>query len=432
MQNLCHIARLDVGAVKLCLRIEGNQLVTDPTPVHLEDTEYPIKPAPSISLAEILRMQTLTTRDRLVIAYILAKSVWQYYNTDWLNALWTTDNIHFMMEEREYDHPEESTLNPARPYLAFADVEPAKTPVSETVNCYAIHRYPRILALGAILVELFRKEPRHSRRDNSTLDAFLNNSLLDNSRTMNKDSWPHLDLDTTFKEHFRATVAVCFEWKRLERTSSQDHDAAHAFRARRDLLWDEVVSRLQRLCRVLKLIDQDGAVIHGSSHILDRVALYETSFQNQRIIPATPIPVLSSLVVLGSSSGNYEPADAWLGRVQSSGLVGNLLRSISTSSHSRPIRIAILDSGYDVSNEFFTYARNRRIVAWHDFLKDLNSLVDDVNPAEDSPRDSDGHGTDVLSMALRVAPFAEFCVARVFERSNDVASRSDEIAKVSA
>jgi hypothetical protein len=36
----------------------------------------------------------------------------------------------------------------------------------------------------------------------------------------------------------------------------------------------------------------------------------------------------------------------------------------------------------------------------------------------------------VLSMALRTAPFAEFCVARVFESSGDVASKADAIAKV--
>lgn len=426
MQTLCHLARRDVGAAKLCLRIEGDQLVDNRIPVQLGDTEHRVKSVPSLPLAEVLHMQHLTTRDRLIIAYILARSVWQYYNTDWLNTLWTTDNIHFMIEEREDDRPEESAFNPARPYFAFADNEPA-TLISESVNCCAVHRYPRILALGTILVELFRKEPRHSGHDGSTLDAFLNDSLFYSSRTMRTDaSWPHLDLDAAYKEDIRAAVAVCFDWNRLESAFSQSQNSAQTFHCRRDILWDEVVSRLQRICRVMKLINDDGAVIHGDSHALDRVALYQSSSQQQKVFRAAPGPKPSSLVALGSTSRTDKPACDWLERVQGSRLVETLMHSISASSHSRPIRIAILDSGYDATNDFFTYGRKRRIVAWRDFLKDT---LEDIQNEEG--HDSDGHGTDVLSMALRVAPFAEFCVARVFETSVNVASRVNEIARVS-
>ena len=431
MQGFCHLVRLDIGVVKLCLRIKGDQLLNDHTPIQLGDAEYPIQPVPSVSLAQVLQMRHLTSRDKLIVAYILAKSVWHYYNTDWLNVVWTTDNIHFMIEEREGNQPEELTLNPARLYLAFADDETAKILTPESVDCCANHRYPRMLALGVILVELFCEKPRHSRRDNGTLDAFLNNSLHDNLRAMNKPSWPHLDLDATYQAHIRAAVAVCFGWERLESATSQSSDLTQAFHVRRDLLWDEVVSRLQRTCRVLRLVDETGAVIHGDSHTLDRIALYRTSFQQKRTVPATQAPESSSLVVLGPAPKTDEPAYGWLEKIQGSGLVRTLVRN-SIISRSRPVRIAILDSGYDGSSKFLTDAKRRCIVAWHDFLKDSDNFIDDINPEEDLAQDSDGHGTDVLSLALRVAPFAEFCVARVFEKSGDVVSRSGEIAKVSA
>ena len=91
--------------------------------------------------------------------------------------------------------------------------------------------------------------------------------------------------------------------------------------------------------------------------------------------------------------------------------------------------MAILDTGYNANHEFFTDTRKRRIVSWRDFTKNSNHPEDDKNVGEG--QDTDGHGTNVLSMALRVAPFAEFCVARVFENSRDVASRVVEIVRVS-
>lgn len=417
--------------MKLCLRIKGNQLLNDHTPVQLEDTEYPFQPVPSISLALVLQTRHLTSRDKLIVAYILAKSVWHYYNIDWLNSVWTTDNIHFMIEEREGNQPEVLTLNPARPYLAFADDEPAEILAPESVDCCVNHRYPRILALGAILVDLFRENPRQTTRDNSTLDAFLNNSLHDNLRAMNKSSWPHLDLDATYQAHLRAAIAVCFEWERLESATCQSSDLTQASHARRELLWDDVVSRLQRICKVLKLVNESGAVMHGSSHTLDRVALYLTSFQHKRTASVTQTGKPTSLVVLGPAPKTDEPAYVWLERIQGSRLVRALVRN-SIISSSRPVRIAILDSGFDGLSEFLTDAKKRCIVAWRDFLKDPDSSIDDVDPEEGLAQDSDGHGTDVLSMALRMAPFAEFCVARVFEKSGDVVSRSGEIAKVRA
>jgi hypothetical protein len=119
VEDLCHLVRHNVGAAKLCLKIHGNQLVKIPRPVPLEDSEYPVEPVPSKSLQEVLREEHLTSRDRIVIAYILARSVWQYYNTDWLNALWTTDNIHFMIEKREDGLPEALTLNPVSPLFCI-------------------------------------------------------------------------------------------------------------------------------------------------------------------------------------------------------------------------------------------------------------------------------------------------------------------------
>jgi hypothetical protein len=413
------------------LKIHGNQLVKIPRPVPLEDSEYPVEPVPSRSLQEVLREEHLTSRDRIVIAYILARSVWQYYNTDWLNALWTTDNIHFMIEKREDDLPEALTLNPSLPYFAFSDGGRSGSSIAESVDCSVYHRFPRILALGVVLVELCRREARDHTFDNDTLERFINNNHAYNSRTIKKDaSWPSLDLDATYKAYFRDAVAVCFDWEKLERVSGHAQDPMQGHHSRRNLLWEDVVSPLQRICRIMNLIDDTGAIIHGSPHFIRRANLYRAMASNEEGNPMAVNSQSQRSVTLGSALEIDKPVHSWLDQITNSQLARNLLLHAlrPSSCNQKPIRIAILDTGYDAKNDFFTNARKRRIVAWHDFIKDPDCLVAGVNPGEG--QDSDGHGTDVLSMALRAAPFAEFCVARVFESSGGVASKADAIAKV--
>jgi hypothetical protein len=187
---------------------------------------------------------------------------------------------------------------------------------------------------------------------------------------------------------------------------------------------------LQRICRIMNLIDDTGALIHGSPHFLRRAHLYKTACLNEESNPMAVNPQSQRSVTLESALEVDKPAHRWLNEITNSQLARTLLRHILRPSpcSPKPVRIAILDTGYDAKNEFFNGARRRRIVAWHDFIKDADCLVAGVNPAEG--QDSDGHGTDVLSIALRTAPFAEFCVARVFESSGDVASKANAIAKV--
>jgi hypothetical protein len=41
---------------------------------------------PGISLANILELYHLTAKMKLALAYILALSVWQYYDSDWMKT----------------------------------------------------------------------------------------------------------------------------------------------------------------------------------------------------------------------------------------------------------------------------------------------------------------------------------------------------------
>lgn len=84
-------------------------------------------------------------------------------------------------------------------------------------------------------------------------------------------------------------------------------------------------------------------------------------------------------------------------------------------------KIAILDTGYYDDSQFFSKRKSRLSSGhWKDFVGDSPAPVDD-----------DGHGTHVLSIAMKIAPSADLCVARVTKNSKDFVGSHQRIAEVS-
>jgi subtilisin family serine protease len=103
----------------------------------------------------------------------------------------------------------------------------------------------------------------------------------------------------------------------------------------------------------------------------------------------------------------------------------------------RPIRIAVLDTGFDRSHADFQQARTKdflgelgslsnpeplerpqcsRIVASRDFCRPSTAnggCGDNDEDDEDDVADLDGHGTKVAGILLRLAPYSELLIARV-------------------
>lgn len=85
-----------------------------------------------------------------------------------------------------------------------------------------------------------------------------------------------------------------------------------------------------------------------------------------------------------------------------------------------PVRIAILDSGFDRDNPFL-FTEEKRI-------KGVQNFIDDVRSQD--VQDEAGHGTHALGLLLKVAPCAEIYVAKIAERDVEGPSVYDGIAKV--
>ena len=69
--------------------------------------------ASSVSLAELLKITKLSRKMKLLLSYFLAKAVWQYYDSDWMQREWTKEMVHFMFERRSKT-PEKASSSTSR------------------------------------------------------------------------------------------------------------------------------------------------------------------------------------------------------------------------------------------------------------------------------------------------------------------------------
>jgi hypothetical protein len=119
------------------------------------------------------------------------------------------------------------------------------------------------------------------------------------------------------------------------------------------------------------------------------------------------------------------PSARWIEAIANSSLQQEIRKQIrghmSMPSGWKQTRIAILDTGYCPDSPFFqSNPRWKRILGWHDFTEEDSPV----------PCDSSGHGTHVLSCAMKVAPSADYLVARVARRSEDLCKVGHNVAKV--
>lgn len=105
---------------------------------------------PSIPLSDIVKLprELFTEKKRVVLSYLLARAVWQYYDSDWMIRGWTKEAVHFMYEKRR----DESGLFVDEPFL---HAEPSiGSDSDDRTAARPCHQFPKILALGIMLIEI--------------------------------------------------------------------------------------------------------------------------------------------------------------------------------------------------------------------------------------------------------------------------------------
>jgi hypothetical protein len=196
-------------------------------------------PQAGMPLAEWLEQTVhLSNRVKVTLAYTIARSVWQYYNSFWMVKPWTHDNIQILKEKI-------NDMNHARPHPYFTTkLQHYKGEILD--YCVAddlFHMYPNILALGVVLVEIAAKEPFRPDSpcylwDETTINDYYEWAWTTASRS---------DLGNTIGAAYKTVVNNCLDAELFRDGSFDSPNFEKDLEMRQSLLYEKVVLPLRQL-----------------------------------------------------------------------------------------------------------------------------------------------------------------------------------------
>ncbi|KAL3493511.1 purine and uridine phosphorylase [Aspergillus germanicus] len=188
-------------------------------------------------------MPQLPNRIKVTLAYTIARSMWQFYNSYWARIPWTHDNIHLLKERVT-----EGVLH-TRPHPYFITKLHKFTGPKQDflIADDALHCYPNILSLGIISIEIatqqrFRPDNPSSQWDESIVNDYFEWGLM----TANSGI-----LKARIGAHYEKVVNNCLDSDIFKSISEDDClDPAlleKNIETRQSLLFEKVVLPLHEL-----------------------------------------------------------------------------------------------------------------------------------------------------------------------------------------
>lgn len=195
-------------------------------------------PQANIPLAQWLE-QTVHLPNRLKVktAYTIARSVWQYYSSDWMAKPWTHESIVLVKEQI-------SDGGFVRPHLYLAT---KLDKLKERVMDYYIaedlmHMYPIILALGVVLIEIAAKQPLRPEGHFSWNETTINDYYEWAWKTASSG-----DFGNTIGPAYEMALNNCLDAELFKAGPIDGLRLDKHLKIRRSLLYDKVVLPLQQL-----------------------------------------------------------------------------------------------------------------------------------------------------------------------------------------
>ncbi|KAL6823407.1 hypothetical protein V8C40DRAFT_248013 [Trichoderma camerunense] len=399
--NLREFIRQEIEA-RLRLRIHNGQL---PRSLHPKPPIQTIERDQGMSLATVLREYHVTAKMKVTLAYILAQSAWISYDSDWMDIHWTSETIHFMRQYSRIQGKGESEIYLTNPHFSARFTGENKDHREATSAIGEIHRYPRVRALGIMLVEI-GLGPLLSQPDNEhanlTQAAKANQAWAAAKRhSDSQDSWPEFDYG-----NYRRAVQNCLH-PGIFRDAPFDPDASNIELARglvrrRKIFHDQVVSPLEQLVHGTRWYEDRQKIgpLRSYTAVQEKAISREADTFVLTQIRETISRSISSVEWKSSREGSRKSSRKWLERIDR---LNKRLSSLPGTTPRERIRIAILDTGYDADSAYFQHnSRRNRLVKWRDWVEHSTT-----------PQDCNGHGTHLVALVMRIVPEAEICVARV-------------------
>ncbi|PLB55445.1 subtilisin-like protein [Aspergillus steynii IBT 23096] len=368
---------------RLCLSIQDGELEHS-----FENLKRRIDHVPAIPLASILSESRLTARMKLILAYIIAYSVWQYYDSEWMNIMWTSDVVRFM--RRSDPSKRKIHIFTTEPYVSVHLNQEGPFCDDEIDIAGMVHKHPKIIGLGVMLVEIAMGVPFcDNDKQSLSLAAKVNSELLTALEyTSDMSRWE----DFEYPDYMSA-VRHCLEPDQFDPyiEGSSASEQKQRLQRRRNVLYEKVLLPLESLLRGTKWMDDFAGV--------------------------APLDILSSNTRCTKS---MREAKEWLSRLDSfHEELDQVAPAGGLDIPRRPVRIAILDTGLDEKSHMFSIRPyTERLKGWRDWVD-----------GSAQPQDCHGHGTHLVSLVMRCAPEADIYVARIARDQDQLGESSTHVAE---
>lgn len=276
-KNFCELLNGSYGPIWIPVEVQNQRFIVLQRPTEPVELSEQIDNGESIPLWQVLTTYKLTAKMKLVMAYILSHSVWRYYHSDWMKRPWSPQSIHFM-KKKAVDESGNHKISICNPCFAIDFSENPEEVSEYYYQALVAHNYPRMLALGNMLVEIGR-HPDAGRVETTVhpnLVTQINSDLAQGISTLRSDkNWPYLD--STFeggsvKDIYKEITGRCFDLNLFESPVSRDlprerygksatkDDKTEGFaEERRGILYQKLVAPLRDL---LVRLGWEEAVTH--------------------------------------------------------------------------------------------------------------------------------------------------------------------------
>ncbi|CZR61671.1 uncharacterized protein PAC_11568 [Phialocephala subalpina] len=376
-----------------------------------------------VQLSELLKQSELTVEHKIRLSYAVARAFWQFYNSELMNARWTSEDILFIPLNEEISLSQSEGI-PLRAFVSFPfGTRYKESPAEFYDKDQYTHRYPRILYLGIVLMEIGLGEPLGLEYDSKlSLLAHTNRAHIKAKmklRELKNAKWD----DFQWKDYFIEAVENCLDYANFKETPKRrksrrrgDSDKGDKgakdspLPERRDALYRKVVAPLFWLATVGFEDSEEVPLVP-----LRKKVRRKSTFADDEELQSfwSEIRKHPSFHSGGSSS-----TGAFLKDLQV--IAGHIMRCRRQAKITKPIRVAILDTGCKSDLPFFQSSqRLSRLKGWKDF----------TIAGSKSEMDAYGHGTFMARLLMHVAPIVDIYLIRVAENADDLENNEENIAK---
>jgi len=407
-----------------------------------------------LSLAEILDsgQYDLTPKNRIMLSFAVARSFWEFYGSELTTARWSSEDIWFMPRCKE-DQASSDKLE-LKAFVSFPFGQDPLGPDEFLEVDDLTHSYPRILSLGIVLLEIGRGEklgllPLSANENLEELRDRVNDAHSDASSqfaALSSEVWEMCK----YKKAFDTAISNCLdpskfiespstrkrrsritpeEYEKLspQRRAAEDQKRTEyqkrAVQDRREAIYHSVVSPLYWLAKIGNDEENFDLVIKSRKHQHTKVRRQSTFSDDtdkaeiQKLWKRVQTPNFNSDRRVEGS------AETWFEDIRAiSNLVFRRRRMLDVKMGIKlaPVRIAILDTGCDLTLKSFQSAKCFK--GWRDFA---------VEPPSETAVDEYGHGTFMARLVMQMVPGCELYIARVAQTRQQLERNEAGVAKVS-